>query len=1017
MFIQGVMDDFVLPRFFMKKFARFSLLAVAAAAANASLPSAELLAAPAVKVRPVSPGLIRQDAVPTAYLSPGLSAKLAALPNANASAGVVIVAFQTTGGLSAVTGLDNLLGTLGITVAHRFESLGMISAVLTSGQITSLAASPLVRSMSDNHRLYYNLHQARVLCGVDKLRADAAMTAQNGGRVVDGVAATQFSVAVIDSGIDTTNTDLPFDMTTSQLGAVPTTGKVIQNVQVVGDDAVGTVTYVPNLPNTDTVAHGTHCAGIIGGTGGSSRTLTGTTYPSAGATEDFSGVAGRFTGTTATDLTTNPLATASGVKVLGLGSGAGLFILDALGGFEYVIANQVKYNIKVTSNSYGSQGEYSPDDTLEIAVKSAYDHGITNVFAAGNSGPGSNTMSSNPRSPWVIAVAAGTKEGGLASFSSRGLPASQRTGDAVAADGTHYNPNLFNLPAITAPGTGREFAFDGPYDPAQIATTFVSGVSTTNPDTVGKKFYSDIISTLAKTGTAARGTNDQEFPTPYQTNYTMISGTSMACPFVAGTCALLLSVNPNLTPAQVKAILQATATHLPDYQDYQAGAGYLNAYAAVDMALNPNKPYASFNRIDAPYASAYPAFITNMNVGPLASTGRPTGYPPGAVTQGAGLDEDFTLPFSTQSVSAATYDAAKTKATTNDNAYAFLVDANLDGTPNTSLAAALKTTALDVRIQFGQGNGIAGLAGGNTIGLLLWAPDGTQYSSGIALPVEDSPTREVVVNTPKPGLWVAEFRGLRGLAAVPVTPPTGVGLPDTVTGQIYRTNSTITNPPTDIGGIPQNSAIITALLNRYFDQVTSGNFFPTNTVSRADFVQVLADNTPLRQNLAKTTSVYTDASGNLGRFAEAAAQNGSTLRDWNFVPGPTLPANGANFAPTSLVSRFEVATALVRAIGLDAEAQNLAGTAVKMTYQGNLISVTDSNLLSPFQRGYLQLAINRGFLTPVVQYDSNTGIYTALALPTKAITRADLAVALVTFRTLFPFGNSLSATELTPQTN
>lgn len=998
----------------MKTTTRASFLA---AFAVGGMSIAPLLAGPALQIRPVSPD--RGKVVPrtaSAHLSPGLATKLAALPDGSASAGVVIVAFNTTNGsLSGVAGLDSLLATLGINAAHRFESLGMISAVLTGTQITALSTNSLVRSMSDNYRLYYNLHQARVLCGVDKLRADAAMTARNGGRVVDGSATTQICVAVIDSGIDTTNTDLSFDSTTAATG-VPTTGKVVQNIQVIGDDAAGTVTYAPLQQNDDTVAHGTHCAGIVGGTGGYSNTTTSTTYPTAGSTEDFSGVAGRFTGTSAADLTANKLTTSSGVKLIGLGSGAGLFILDALGGFEYVVSNQVKYNIRVTSNSYGSQGVYNPDDVLEIAVKTAYNNGITNVFAAGNSGPGSDTMSSNPKSPYVIAVAAGTKEGGLASFSSRGLPANQRTGDAVANDGTHYNPNLYNLPAITAPGTGREFPFDGPYDPTQTATTFVAGASTVNPDTVGKKFYSDIISTLAKTGTAARGTNDQEFPTPYQANYTMISGTSMACPFVAGTCALLLSVNPSLTPAQIKNILQATATHLPDYQDYQVGAGFLNVYAAVDMAFNPTKPYASFNRIDAPYASAYAPFITTINTAAIPASGRPTGFPPATLTTGAGQDEDFTLPYNTQSVAAASYAAARTKATTNDNAYAFLVDANPDGTPNTGLPSTLKTTLLDARIQFaGDQNSVSGIAGGNTIGFLLWAPDGTMYSSGIALPVEDAPTREVIVKAPTPGLWVLEFRGLRGLAAVPVTPPTGVGLADTITGQIYRTNSTVTNPPTDIAAIPQNAAITTALLNRYFDQASSTLFQPTAAVTRTAFAQALADNVPLRQSLAGVSSAYTDASGATARYAEAAAQNGSSLRDWNFVPGPTLATNLTTFSGNSVVSRFDVATAMVRALGLDAEAQKLAGTSVKVTYQGSLISVTDANLLDPSLRGYLQLALNRGILVPVVQYNAATTTYTALALPTKAITRADLAVALVSFRGIFPFGNSLSATELTPQ--
>ncbi len=1001
----------------MKVIHRSSLLAVLTIGGFTAAP---LFAGPALQIRPGTP--VRPNVNPRktpAHLTAGLAAKLAALPDTSASAGTVIIAFNTTNGLTGVTGLDTLLAGLGVTTGHRFEALGMISAVLTGTQINALAASPLVRSMSDNYQLYYNLHQARVLCGVDRLRTDAAMTAKNGGQVIDGTASTQFSVAVIDSGIDTTNLDLPFDMVTAATG-VPTTGKVVQNVQVVGDDAAATVTYVPLQANDDTVAHGTHCSGIVAGTGGASNTLTGTTYPSAGTTEDFSGVAGRFTGTTATDLTTNKLATASGVKLLGLGSGAGLFILDALGGFEYVLSNQVKYNVKVTSNSYGSEGAYDPDDTLQIAIKAAYNANITNVFAAGNSGPGSDTMSSDPKSPYCIAVAAGTKEGGLASFSSRGLPASQRTGDAVDMAGNHYNPNAFNLPAITAPGTGREFPFDGPYDPTQTVTTFVAGASTPNPDTVGKKFYSDIISTLSKTGTAARGTNDQEFPTPYQANYTMISGTSMATPFVAGTCALLLSVNPTLTPAQIKTILQATATHLPDYQDYQVGAGYLNAYAAVDMALNPGKPYAPFNRIDAPYASAYPAFVTTISSGAIPTTAilRPTGFPPASLTTGAGGDEDFTLPYNTQSVAAASYAAARTKAATNDNTYAFLVDANADGTPNTTLPATLKTTLLDARIQFaGDQSSVSGTAGGNTIGFLLWAPDGTMYSSGIALPVEDAPTREVVVNAPIPGLWVLEFRGLRGLAAVPVTPPTGVGLPDTITGQIYRTNSTVTNPPTDIGGIPQNAAITTALLNRYFDQTTSGLFQPSSPVSRTAFAQVLADNTPLRQSLAGTTSAYTDASGATARYAEAAAQNGSTLRDWNFVPGATLPTTSTTFAGNLYVSRMQVATALVRAVGLDAEAQHLAGTVVKVTYNGTLIPVSDAYLLTPAQRGYLQLALDRGFISSLVQYDSASGTYSATATPNKNITRADLATALVGFRGLFPLGNSLSATELTPQTN
>ena len=43
----------------------------------------------------------------------------------------------------------------------------------------------------------------------------------------------------------------------------------------------------------------------------------------------------------------------------------------------------------------------------------------------------------------------------------------------------------------------------------------------------------------------------------------------------------MIETNPNLTPAQVKAILQNSATPLPPYFRHEVGAGMLNVYAAV----------------------------------------------------------------------------------------------------------------------------------------------------------------------------------------------------------------------------------------------------------------------------------------------------------------------------------------------------------------------------------------------------------------------------------------------------
>jgi hypothetical protein len=87
-------------------------------------------------------------------------------------------------------------------------------------------------------------------------------------------------------------------------------------------------------------------------------------------------------------------------------------------------------------------------------------------------------------------------------------------------------------------------------------------------------------------------TTDRIGSNGYETgNYTdRFGGTSAACPQVSGVAALMLSVRPDLTEAQVRTTLQQTATDMGSSGfDNTYGHGRLNAFAAIQAVY----PYLS----------------------------------------------------------------------------------------------------------------------------------------------------------------------------------------------------------------------------------------------------------------------------------------------------------------------------------------------------------------------------------------------------------------------------------------
>lgn len=367
---------------------------------------------------------------------------------------------------------------------HTFDELPMLAVQGNATQLGDLISLDAlledgVRGVFANERLDYLLDESVPLIGADGVNEELGLTGEGVG------------VAVIDSGIDGTHGDVRFPERT------------VQNVKIVGDNLfTGQTVALENVPNTDTSSgHGTHVAGTVGGDGGESG--------------------GRYAGV------------APGANLIGLGAGDAVFVLYALESFDYVLENQDEYNIQVVSNSYGTSGEFDPEEPLNVASKAAHDAGMTVVFAAGNSGPGEDTLNPYSVAPWVIGVAAGEKDGRtLAEFSSRGRP-----GDEL------YHPTL------TAPGV----------------------------DVVAAR---SLTCTVCATGIDGDLTG---IPPQFVARYATLSGTSMATPHVSGVAALMEEANPDLTPDETKQILEATATPMP-YERFEAGAGYLDARAAVERA-------------------------------------------------------------------------------------------------------------------------------------------------------------------------------------------------------------------------------------------------------------------------------------------------------------------------------------------------------------------------------------------------------------------------------------------------
>ncbi len=240
----------------------------------------------------------------------------------------------------------------------------------------------------------------------------------------------------------------------------------------------------------DDNGHGTHVAGCIAGNG-------------FGSDGKYLGIA--------------PKANIIAIKTLNSeGSGDSSDVIAAI---QWALDNRARYNIKVLNLSLGSKPQSLSYSPIDKAVSAAWERGMTVICAAGNEGPGRQTISSPGICPEVITVGAlddrdtaHTKDDTIATFSSRGP-----------------TKRMVAKPDIVAPGV-------------------------------------NIISLAV--------------PSRDNVLYKSLSGTSMATPIVSGCAALIHEMFPDYTNQQVKELMMSTAKDL-NYPSYAQGKGLIDLAAIV----------------------------------------------------------------------------------------------------------------------------------------------------------------------------------------------------------------------------------------------------------------------------------------------------------------------------------------------------------------------------------------------------------------------------------------------------
>lgn len=211
------------------------------------------------------------------------------------------------------------------------------------------------------------------------------------------------------------------------------------------------------------------------------------------------------------------------IGVIGVAPEAKLLLISESSGYDNGLVKAFDYakqkGAQVISCSWGS---YDVSEALSTKIKEMYDAGITVIFANGNDRYNLDSPIYNDESEldWVIGVGASAEDNDYTSY-------------------TNYGSKI----EVIAPG-------------------------------------GDDIGVLGVDESGSNGGN--ETLGIVNNNYSFVFGTSFSAPITAGVVALMLSVDPTLTPDQVRSILIETADKVGENASYENGFDKFRAYGKVN---------------------------------------------------------------------------------------------------------------------------------------------------------------------------------------------------------------------------------------------------------------------------------------------------------------------------------------------------------------------------------------------------------------------------------------------------